>query len=228
MSQLFKNNAKSRLASAVSPTDLTFTVTTGEGVLFPTVTAGDHLLVTLENSAGDKEIVRVSLHPELSDVFTFHPTPGYGRGQEGTAVIGFDAQSLVELRLTAGFIDALKEGSIVYVIDGGGSAISTGQKGWIEAPFNGTIKSCRLFADQTGAINVNIWKDTYDNYPPVISDDDVTPVAGLSISGAIKAQFTDLSDWTNIQFNQGDIFAFNVASCTAIQRLTISLTVDRY
>jgi hypothetical protein len=228
MSQLFKNNAKSRLASNIAANALSFNITTGDGALFPVLPLGDdHMLVTLEDSVGNKEIVRIV--QRSGDSFTVDPTPGRGRGQEGTIAIAFDAHDLVELRLTAGFIDALKEGSFIYVIDGAGSAITPGIKGWIEAPFNGTIKSARLFADTTGDITVNIWKDIYDNYPPETQWDDVTPYPdGISIVGGIKAQFTDVAGWTQRNFSKGDIFAFNVSACNTITRCTVSLTVDRF
>jgi hypothetical protein len=225
MSQLFKNNAKSRLASGISSTATTFNIITDDGALFPTLGADDHMLVTLENSVGDKEIVRII--QRSGDTFTVSATPGYGRGQEGTTAIAFEAQDLVELRLTAGFIDALKEGSIVYIIDGGGFEIGAGLKGWIEAPFNGTIKSVRLFADQTGSIAIDIWKDIYNNYPPENTWDSITGVTPATIAGAQKSQDSLLTDWTR-NFSKGDIFAFNVDSCSSITRCTISMTVDRW
>lgn len=228
MSQLFKNSAKSRLTEALGSGDgLTFTVTTGEGALFPVLTADDHMLLTLENASGQKEIIRVS--GRTGDVFTINPTPGSGRGQDGTTPMGFAAGDLVELRLTAGFIDALKEGSFVFVVDGGGAAIGPGVKGFIEAPFYGTIKSCRLFADIAGDITINIYKTSYEGYDPSnLTGDDVTPVGGISIAGGIKDQFTDLSSWSARNFNKGDIFVFNISACNTITKLTISLTVDRY
>src|SRR3990167_10364308 len=51
--------------------------------------------------------------------------------------------------------------SITYVIDGGGSVISTGIKGDLEIPFGCTITRATLVADQTGSIVIDIWKDTY-------------------------------------------------------------------
>jgi len=237
MSQLFKNNATTRLVAAVGASDTTFTVTTGEGALFPAITSGsgDHFDVTLENSTGDKEIIRIV--DRSADVFTIgvagSPVPSaLGRGIDNTTAMGFSAADLVELRLTAGFIDALKEGSVVFVIDGGGADLTTGIKGWIEAPFNGTIKSARLFSDvtppATGSVTVHVWKDTYANYPPTDPVDEMTPPAGNSISGGVKEQFTDLSSWLQKGFSKGEIFAFSISACTGIQKLTISLTVDRY
>jgi len=236
MSQLFKNNARTRLAVNLGVSSTSFSVTDGEGSLFPTLPPGDdHMLITLENSTGQKEIVKVI--ERAADTFVIGDFASgistesvFGRGQEGTIARAFEAQDLVELRLTAGFIDALKEGSITYVIDGGGSAITAGIKGWIEAPFNGTIKNARIFADTAGTVTVNIWKDVYANYPPEETWDDVTPSAGISISDDNKAEFTDLSYWTQRNFTKGDIFAFNIAApgATNITRITISMTVDRF
>lgn len=227
MSQLFANNAKSNLASTITADSMSLSVITGEGALFPTLPLGDdHMLLTLENSSGDKEIIKVT--QKDTDTFTIS-----ARGQDGTTARAFAAGDLVELRLTAGFIDALKEGSIVFVIDGGGTAITAEAsvaKGWIEAPFNGTIKSARLFADtDAGSITVNIWKDVFANFPPVETWDDVTPTgAGITLSSAAMVEFTDLSGWQQRNFSKGDIFAFNVSACSGITRLTISLTVDRF
>jgi len=225
MSQLFENNAASRLSADIAADALSFTITSGDGALFPSPVASvDHFLVTLENATGSKEIVRV--YSRSGDTFTIDPTPGRGRGQEGTTPISFSSGDLVELRLTAGFIDALKRGSIVYVIDGGGSVISSGLKGFIEAPFSGSITSVRAFADQVGSVVVDIWKDVYANYPPENTWDSITASSPVTISSDQKSQDLTLSGWTKT-FSEGDIFAFNVDSCASITRLTISISVDR-
>ena len=225
MSQLFKNNATSRLTTALGAADLSFTVATGEGADFPSTTPTDanHFLVTLENAAGDKEIVKII--GRSADVFTIDPA---GRNWESSGAKAFSAGDLVELRLTSGFIDALKAGSIVYVIDGGGATITAGIKGFIEVPFSGSLEEIRLFADQpAGDISIDILKDVYANFPP----DDTWDKMGnpVTISGTNKSQ-DDLSGWPDIthrMFNAGDIFAFDVNSCTTHQRVTISMTVNR-
>lgn len=230
MSQLFKNNAKTRLASAVAIGATSFTVVTGEGTLFPVLSVNDHMLVTLEDSSGNKEIVKVT--QRSGDTFTIGSVPGgagdvAGRGQDGTTAQGFSAQDIVELRLTAGFVDALKEGSIVFVIDGGGSAITTGIKGFIEAPFAGTITSVKLFADVSGSIEIDIYKDTYDNYDPTVNpSDSICDVSLPTLTTAIKT-IVDLTGWTR-QFAKGDIFYFGVNSATTVTKVTIAITVDRY
>jgi len=57
--------------------------------------------------------------------------------------------------------DPLRAAMINYVIDGGGSEIKSGAQGHLIVPFGGTIQEVTLLGDQSGAIRVDIWKDTY-------------------------------------------------------------------
>jgi hypothetical protein len=118
---------------------------------------------------------------------------------------------------------------IEVVIDGQGSAITTGLKSWIEVPFNCTITQAELLADQTGSVVVNIWKTTYANYAPgthPVAADKITSSTPPTISSAAKAQDSTLSGWTTT-VNAGDILAFNVDSAATIQKVTLSLHVQR-
>jgi hypothetical protein len=113
--------------------------------------------------------------------------------------------------------------SITFIIDGGGAAITTGAKGHLEIPFKCEIQRATLLADQNGSIKVDIWKDTYANFPPTDGD---TICGGNEpeISSAQKYQDATLTDWTKT-INAGDILAFNVDSCSTITRITIALKV---
>lgn len=113
--------------------------------------------------------------------------------------------------------------AIIWTIDGGGAAITTGQKGYIEVPFACTITSARSFADQSGSIVVDCWKDSYANYPPVDADS-ITASAPITISATTKSQDSTLTGWTT-SVSAGDILGFNVDSVSTITRLTIVLTV---
>jgi len=128
-------------------------------------------------------------------------------------------------RPTARLATNVKNASITFVIDGGGSAITTGQKGHLEIPFACTIKQVTMLADQAGSIVVDIWKDTYANFPPTDADS-ITASAPPTISSAQKSQDSTLTGWTK-SISSGDILAFNVDSCTTITRVTISLKVER-
>lgn len=110
-------------------------------------------------------------------------------------------------------------------IDGGGSAITTGVKGYVEIPYAGTIQRVTMLADQSGSAVVDIWKDTYANYPPTDADS-ITASAVPTISSATKSQDTTLTGWTT-SVTAGDILGFNVDSASTITRLHVILTIRR-
>lgn len=115
--------------------------------------------------------------------------------------------------------------AITFIIDGGGSAITTGQKGHLEIPFACTIQQVTMLADQSGSIVVDIWKDTYANFPPTDADS-ITAAAPPTITTAQKSQDGTLTNWITA-IATGDILAFNVDSATTITRVTISLEVTK-
>ena len=116
-------------------------------------------------------------------------------------------------------------GAIAFIIDGGGSAITTGQKGHLEIPFKCEIQRVTLLADQSGSIVIDIRKDSYANFPPDNADS-ITASAPPTISGAVKAQDSTLTGWTKT-INAGDILAFNVDSVATIERVTLVLKVKK-
>lgn len=118
--------------------------------------------------------------------------------------------------------------TITFIIDGGGSAITTGQKGHLEIPFACTLTAWTLVADVAGAIVIDVWKDTYANFPP--TDADAMPGAGKEPTIAAtnqKAQDTDIADWASVAVAAGSVLAFNVDSCTTITRVTLSLKATK-
>ena len=119
----------------------------------------------------------------------------------------------------------LKVATINFVIDGGGSAITTGIKGDLAVDFNCTINQATILADQSGSIVVDIWKDTYANYPPTGADS-ICASAKPTISSGTKNQDAVLTGWTT-SITAGNILRFNVDSVTNIQRVTVSLKVTK-
>jgi hypothetical protein len=99
--QLFGNNASSLLAASISDTDLSIQVQTGFGASFPTPGTDEYFLVTLENTEGDIEVVKVD--DRVGDLLNI---PVGGRGQEGTSAQSWtNGQARVELRLTKGTME---------------------------------------------------------------------------------------------------------------------------
>ena len=111
--------------------------------------------------------------------------------------------------------------SFGIVIDGGGSAITTGTKTDAIIPFNMTISSWTLIADQVGSIVIDVWKDNYSTYPPTVLDS----IAGSekpTLSSAIKNQDTNLTTWTTA-ITAGDIVRFNVDSASTVTKVTLTI-----
>ncbi len=113
--------------------------------------------------------------------------------------------------------------AIIFIIDGGGAAITTGEKGHLEIPFKCEIQQVELLGDQSGSIVIDIWKDTYGAFPPIDADS-ITDSAPPTITTAQKSQDSTLTGWTKT-INAGDILAFNVDSVTDIERVTLILKV---
>lgn len=120
---------------------------------------------------------------------------------------------------------AAKETTINVVIDGAGATITTGIKLDLVVDFACTILSATLLADQTGSIVIDIWKDSYTNYPPTDADS-ITASAPPTISTATKSQDATLTGWTT-SISAGDTLRFNVDSVTDIERVTLALKVRR-
>lgn len=108
-------------------------------------------------------------------------------------------------------------------LDGDGSAISTGQKGYIRVPWNCTIDKVTVVANQSGSIVIDVWKDTWANFPPVDADS-ITASAPPTLSSAQKSEDSTLTGWTK-SVDAGDVIGFNVDSVTSVTRVTLTIEV---
>ena len=90
--QLYSNNAETTLASPISSGDLTITVT--DGSKFPSPSAGQYFLATIEVGAS-YEIVKIE--SRTGNTFTVAVS---GRGQEGTTAASWPSGALIEMRIT--------------------------------------------------------------------------------------------------------------------------------
>ena len=81
-----------------------------------------------------------------------------------------------------------------------------------------------MLADQTGSIVVDIWKDSYANFPPTNADS-ITSATPPTIAAGTKDTDTTLTSWTT-SITAGDILRFNVDSATTVTKVTLSITVS--
>lgn len=87
------NNATTTILADLASTDLSTTVASDTGALFPVLGAGDYFYATLVDVNNNYEIVKVTSRTD--DVMTLV------RGQDGTLAIPFPANSRFELRVTS-------------------------------------------------------------------------------------------------------------------------------
>jgi len=122
--------------------------------------------------------------------------------------------------------DSTLKGEVIVVFDGGGSVLSTGtQKLYVKMPYAGTITQVTLLADQVGSVVIDIWKDTYTNFPPTVADT-ITASAKPTLASAIKSQDSTLTGWTKT-FNTGDIFEFNIDSASTVTKVILTLNCNK-
>lgn len=117
------------------------------------------------------------------------------------------------------------KGRLGIVIDGAGSAITTGIKADLEVPYDCTINEVRLLADQSGSAVVDIWKQVYSSYPPT-NTESITSASPPTLTTATKSEDSTLTGWTT-SLSEGDILRFNVDSASTVTRLTVVLEVIR-
>jgi hypothetical protein len=118
--------------------------------------------------------------------------------------------------------------NITYIIDGGGTTIITGLKGGFPVDIAGTITQWTLLevgGTGSSSIQIDIWKDTYANFPPTVADT-ITASAKPLYSSSNKGQSSTLTGWTTA-ITAGDVLYFNVDSVTAAIKVCISLKVKK-
>lgn len=96
MALLYSNNASSTLAADLAIGETTLSLFAGTGALFPNPTGGNYFKLTLEDSAGNVEIVHCTARTADSCTIV--------RAQENTIARAFSAGAAVENRFTAGSI----------------------------------------------------------------------------------------------------------------------------
>lgn len=113
---------------------------------------------------------------------------------------------------------------LLFRVDGLGSVITTGIRGDARISFDCTIKQWTLLADQTGSIQIDIWKIDYSSYPPVAGNT-ITGSSTPAITSDVKNSSSTLTGWTT-SISAGDCLRFNVDSVSTITRVTLALELE--
>ena len=115
--------------------------------------------------------------------------------------------------------------AITAFFDGGGAVIATNAQYRTRVPYACTINSVTLLADQSGDIEIDIWKSNLAGYPPGMGDS-ITAAAIPTITTDTNSEDTTLTGWTTA-IAAGDTLIFNVNSAMTIEQCALILKVTK-
>ena len=111
----------------------------------------------------------------------------------------------------------------IYVnFEGGGSTIPGSLRRDLAVQYDMEIISWFFLADTTGSIEVDIWRDSYANFPPT-SLDSIVGTSGFPAITLADKNVGLPTGWTSTSLLAGDILRFNVNSASSITRATLAL-----
>ena len=113
--------------------------------------------------------------------------------------------------------------SFGVVVDGAGSVITMGNKGYLSLPYSGYIIGWRILGDQLGSTSIDVWKTNYIGFPPTSGDS----ITGGNYPNLTSQQINEdysLLGWTT-GFTSGDIISFNVLSASTTTRINLTINV---
>ena len=148
--------------------------------------------------------------------FEFDSNQAVGSGQDNYILKYDNGSGLIALEE-----DPALTGTISATFDGGGSALAADTIVYVEVPYDCTIEEVTMLADVSGSVVIDVWVDSYANFPPTDADS-ITASAVPTISSSTKSQDSTLTGWTT-SVSAGDVVAFNIDSATTITWCQITL-----
>jgi hypothetical protein len=110
------------------------------------------------------------------------------------------------------------------IVDGRGDVITPGLKGYGLILYSGTITSWSILSDIPGSIVIDVWKDSWVNFPPTVAD----TIAGSEKPTLSSQQINRdlaLTTWST-DVASGDIIAFKVDSVSTVTKVQLVLGVS--
>lgn len=113
-------------------------------------------------------------------------------------------------------------GSFGITVDGSGSVLTTGVKGFLVMPYNATITGWDIIGNTTGNCVFDIWKSSGLTIPTVINT--ITGSEKPTLNSQQVNSDNTLSSWSTDVFIN-DIIAFNVDSASTLSRVNLIIKV---
>ncbi len=119
------------------------------------------------------------------------------------------------------------EGILSFTFQNHGARLNTGvqEAAYCEIPYKMEVLSCRMYGGPTGSIVVDLWKDTYANYPPADADS-IVAAAPPTISSGVKSEDTSLTGWSKT-LEAGSGILPNIDSVSGMTWAKVVLAVEQ-
>lgn len=215
----------------------------GTGVSITVNDAGDTITIDCTVSSGtsivveegDSTVVAVADHLDFASAdFDVSASPSgeanvslasgvYKSGGTDVAVAdgGTGASSAAGARTNLGAASSTHW--ISFVMNGSGTDISPGVKGYLKVPFTGKITAWELVATESGgSMVIDLWEDTYANFPPTNADS-ITTSEKPTLTAQQKNTDTSLNGGAGWTVTDGNWIVVNVDSCSGITNATLAL-----
>jgi hypothetical protein len=118
---------------------------------------------------------------------------------------------------------SLNNATIEFIIDGGGSPITTGVKGYLKIGYPASISAWEVMGDQSGSIAIDILR--LNGGVPV------TSMIGGGTKPNLSAQQFAVGvppvGWTSTLLAESDWLGFNVTSASTVTRVTLALDLGK-
>jgi hypothetical protein len=105
-------------------------------------------------------------------------------------------------------------------VDGGGSVLTTGSKGFTQINYNCTITNWTVLADVSGSVNFDVKRATFSNFPTTAT---IIGNGNPPILAGDRKQTAAVSGWTSATITAGDVLEFVVSSVATITRANLIL-----
>ncbi len=181
----------------------------------------DFDISVVENEANITLTESVATHVGVADPHTQYQKESEKGSANGYASLGADG--LVPSAQLPASSGGLTKDVIGVTVDGGGSVVTTGSKGYKVIQEACTITGWTILGKESGSVVVDIKKCNYAGFPST------TSIAGTekpTLSSAQKNQDLTLSTWTT-SLLEGDILEFVVDSASTCTRFNLFINITK-
>jgi hypothetical protein len=204
-------------------------VGTGDSPQFTAVNIGHASDTTLtRSSAGVLAVEGVTVSLNSTSAVHTASTIELGAASDTTISRASAGVLAVEGVNLARATDVITQSVVVHFGDGT-NEIADGDQRVFSIPVAHTLIRWRILASEftagsTGSIVFDVWRDTYANFPPSVTETISTSKPTLTTAAA--AEDSTITDWTEAG-SAGDVYLVNVDSCTSVAACVLELWYTR-